>query len=137
MSVRLMPNGTFEFDTVAEAVEFYRLRGSRNGAVPKHAEPRQRQRQVDRDPAGFIDNLLDFQRRIVDALRGGRLRAEELAERLGTEVSRLGPSLRHLRERAAKYGLDPENIVIRSMGHDGDGKAYSTYELGAELSEQD
>src|SRR5947209_481147 len=86
VSVRLLPNGVMEFDTVMEAVEFRRLFES-NGATPVSQKTASQDKT--RDSGGnlslFLKNLDGNLRSVVKALcdAEGPLTTEELATSAG------------------------------------------------------
>jgi hypothetical protein len=135
MSVRRLPSGIYEFDTVAEAVEFERLCGNNGFHHQQKKLPEKRQKTASKDLQGFIDGLQDHQRKVVNALKNGELTGEELAKKTHTEVNSIGPLLRHLRNRAAEHGLQASEIVLRVKRKDESGKPIvSAYKLGSELA---
>ena len=35
-----------------------------------------------------------------------------MADKLKKDAGRIGPTMRHIRDKAAKYGLDPDRLII-------------------------
>lgn len=136
MAVRLMPSGVFEFDSVAEAVEFSRIRDSAGSNSHKPSRDKSPPPAAPSPaPKAYLAALAAHQENIIDALREGPLTSEALSQKSGVSVAQLGPTLRHLRDKAAAYGLDPEQIVIREQRSHNGGKI-AKYQLGAELAEE-
>lgn len=134
--MRRLPGGVFEFDTVAEAVEFERL-VTANG-TPQAKKPDKADKPIKsvggRDVDAFLRGLHPNQALIINALAGGELTADELAQKTGLTMTQIGPVLRHLRDRGEKYHLDPDGIVITNRKAVENGKPTSSYRLGNELS---
>ncbi len=114
MSVRMLPDGTIEFDSVEDAVEFRRLSGKTSSCAS--AEPDQNGTPVDRKRANYVrfqQSLQSHQVAIIRALKESSdgLTAEELAKKVERKAGQIGPMMRHIRDRATKAGLDAKRFI--------------------------
>jgi hypothetical protein len=143
MAIRLLSDGTFEFDTVSEAVEFQRMAKAENGAprTPKTSSRPPVVAQTD-DPApptpdiaGFAAALAGNRKRLLDALAGadGEVTTDELGNLAGVKSGAVGPLLRHIRDTAERHGLDRKCITTRKIPRGPGGRQVSYYRLSDEL----
>lgn len=72
MSVRMLPDGTIEFDSVEDAVEFRRLSGKTSSCAS--AEPDQNGTPVDRKRANYVRFQQSLQSHQVAIIRARRNR---------------------------------------------------------------
>ena len=106
------PDGTFSFDTVAEAIEFDRAMRGVNVAT---AVPAAGGHKIVYASADQWKNTLDKLR----PFHGKNLDAEKLSEILGVSaVTGLGTKLRHLHDRMARQNIDIDNYIIRQQAKD-------------------
>ncbi len=136
MAVRRLQDGTWEFDSVAEAVEFERqFAPTGSAAQPNNSAP-----SVPARPRyePFYRSLAVEYRRLIDALvvADRPLNTNDLVEECQMRRTSFPPLLRHLRDTAREYGLGDEFLRKRSMQvKPNDKKRASYHELSGEAKE--
>ena len=141
MAVRLLPDGTFEFDTVREAVDFQKMAKAQNGKpivakdtprVPVVTPPRE---PATPDAVGFANGLRGGRKRLFDALLAadGELSTDELGDLAGVKSGAVGPLLRHIRDAAVQHSLDRKCITTRKVPRGPKGRQVSYYRLSEEV----
>jgi hypothetical protein len=144
MSIRYHPDGTFEFDTVEEAVRWHETVNARKslktaGAGEKNGtedETKNRERQdgaanTKREIAAFVAALNTNGRNLLAALAEAHpswLSSSALATKVGVDPSAIGPVLRHVYVNAKQHGFDRSEIVVRD-DKGGQGQPRSSFKL--------
>jgi hypothetical protein len=131
MAVRLLPDGTIEFDSVSDAVEYRKLMAAAaaNGAKPDNVtNPKQPPRMEAIE--GFLKELAGNQLAIMSAIfdSKGPVTTEEIAAKSGLGAGSIGPVMRHLLETLDKRGLKRSAIMAKEKyRRDSDGKLSTRY----------
>lgn len=161
MAIRYKPDGSFEFDTVQEAIDWHRaINGASHGGKLTNARVAQSPKQKLAEPTpsralngqqteptppqpGEEEHLDEFfaalranGSSIIKALADthpSRIGTEELAKKAGVGATQLGPVFRHIYITGRRHGLAPEKIVRREEQH-AEGEARSVYVLADELA---
>jgi hypothetical protein len=119
MTIRFLPNGDFEFETVADALAWRdRLIGPDPGPAP-------------RDLAALVRHSNPTGLCVLIALLGAHpspLTTRELAARCGLEPCRLGPAIKSIYRRSARLGFSRGELV-KVQRHDVSGRRRSLFLL--------
>jgi hypothetical protein len=149
MAIRYRPDGSFEFDTIEEALAWHkRVTGKEEkiGAPTNGSMPPALNKPVTRpftapqgtgSPETFLDSLKPNGRAVIEALANAfpsAMTTHDLADRSGVQRSQLGPVFRHIGIAARKSGFAAESVFTREEHADPTGKTRSVYHLSEQFA---